>query len=407
MTALADVLPAGVIASQGHGELWSTLGSEPEAVVHPESTDEVSRILSWASGEGVGVVPVGAGAHLGVRAMHGRFIVLSTNRLTGIEIYEPADLTLTAKAGTKLSDLAGEMAPHRQWLPFDPPDVENRTLGGLVAAGLSGPLWAGYGELRNHVLGATVVCGDGLVLRLGGRVVKNVAGFDLLRPVVGSRGTLAVITSVCVRLFPVPEIDRLLVLRAESLADLVEAARAAATAPVLPASSVLLTPVAESGGGAALMLRLHGAQETVDAEQGKLERHMRVSFEAFEGEGAQKLTRVARDHASGSPIVLHLAMLPSRLPEMVSLLARVPRAEVCVDAYAGNVRVGLGSLDADFLPELRREIESLGGTVAVQQFIAGVDAGGIGPEPSPEEVELTARLRQVFDPEGVLWRRPQ
>src|SRR5680860_1056589 len=105
--------------------------------------------------------------------------MLSTARMSGVEIYEPADLTLTAGAGTPLRELAEALAPHDQWLPFDPPDADGRTLGGLVAAGLSGPLAAGYGPLRNHVLGATVVCGDGRVLRLGGRVVKNVAGFDL------------------------------------------------------------------------------------------------------------------------------------------------------------------------------------------------------------------------------------
>ena len=405
MTALVDLLPAEAISEQDNRERWSALGGELEAVVYPESTEDVSRILAWASEEGVGVVPAGTGAHLGARSMKGRFVILSTERLNGIEIYEPDDLTLTAKAGTKLSTLARELSPHRQWLPFDPPDSESRTLGGLVSAGVSGPLWAGYGELRNHVLGATAVCGDGLVLRLGGRVVKNVAGFDLLRAVVGSRGTLAVLTSVCVRLFPVPEIDRLLVLKADSLADLVEAARGAATAPILPASAVLLQPAGEIGAGAALMLRLHGAEATVDAEQAKLERHMRVQFERIQGDRVQALTRSARDHASRAPFVARVAVLPSHLAEVVRLLDRAPFADVTVDAYGGAVRIGLGPGELDFLPELHRRVESLGGTVGMERLPAGTDPAPLVSERSPEELDLTDRLQRVFDPRGALWRQ--
>ena len=196
-TALTDVLPSEALADDGAPEPWPQLGSAPEAMVRPESTEEVAAVLAWASEQRVGVVPIGSGSRLEVRRMEGRFVVLSTSRLTGVDIYEPADLTFTAKAGTRLDGLNEELRAHAQWIPFDPPRVLDRTLGGLVAMGESGPLAMGYGELRNHVLGMTVVCGDGRTLRLGGRVVKNVAGFDLLKPMVGSRGRLAVITSVC------------------------------------------------------------------------------------------------------------------------------------------------------------------------------------------------------------------
>ena len=143
--------------------------------------------------------------------------MISTARLNGIEIYEPADLTLTARSGTSLVDIAAELRSHSQWLPFDPPRLLDRTLGGFVATGQSGPLWMGYGELRNHVLGMTIVSGDGRLLKLGGRVMKNVAGFDLLKPIVGSHGRFGVITSVSIRAFPVPAVERVLVLRADSV----------------------------------------------------------------------------------------------------------------------------------------------------------------------------------------------
>jgi len=137
------------------------------------STEEVADTLRWAAANDIGVLPVGSAARTAPPRRDGRFVVLSTDRLTGMEIYEPADVTLTAKGGTPLEEISDALRAHRQWLPFDPPGAAGRTLAGLVATGESGPVATGYGELRNHVLGATVVCGDGRVLRLGGRVVKD------------------------------------------------------------------------------------------------------------------------------------------------------------------------------------------------------------------------------------------
>ena len=211
-TGLADVMPADRIttpeedagllarlASAGHGR--------PEAVLHPTSTSEVVEVMRWATANGVGVLPIASGARLRPRRAASdarRWVILRTDRLAGVEIYEAADLTLTAGAGTPMRDLDGALRANGQWAPFDPPHALERSLGGLVADATRGPLWTGYGELRNHVLGMTVVTGDGRLLRLGGRVVKNVAGFDLLKPMTGSRGALAVMTSVTVRAFPRP-----------------------------------------------------------------------------------------------------------------------------------------------------------------------------------------------------------
>ncbi|MDE0729622.1 MAG: FAD-binding oxidoreductase, partial [Longimicrobiales bacterium] len=200
--SLSRLLPGEAFGHSVPSSLWDVLRTGVETVVAPGSTEEVATLLKWASEMGVRVVPIGTGAHMCPRYPRDPFIVLTTSRLKEIQHYEPADLTMTASAGASIRDLSTATAIHGQWLPFDPPDVPNRTLGGLVATGLSGPLWAGYGQLRNHVLGATIVCGDGRALRLGGKVVKNVAGFDILKLMVGSRGELAVITSVTVRLFP-------------------------------------------------------------------------------------------------------------------------------------------------------------------------------------------------------------
>jgi glycolate oxidase FAD binding subunit len=183
--SLSDVISADTIREVGTDVEWARPGARPETVIRPTSAAEVAAVLRWADSEGVGVLPIGEGDRVAPVAS-GRFVALSTERLSGIEIYEPADLTFTAGAGTAISTIVEALSPHDQWMPFDPPDVSRRSLGGLVALGESGPLWAGYGALRNHVLGMTIATGDGRVLRLGGRVVKNVAGFDLLKPMVAS-----------------------------------------------------------------------------------------------------------------------------------------------------------------------------------------------------------------------------
>jgi len=402
--SLTDVLPSEALGEVGTPVPWPLLGSAPEAVVHPESTEEVAALLSWASAQRVGVVPIGSGSGLAVRRMEGRFVVLSTNRLTGIEIYEPADLTFTAKAGTRLDGLSAELRAHGQWMPFDPPRVPDRTLGGLVAMGESGPLWMGYGELRNHVLGMTVVCGDGRTLRLGGRVVKNVAGFDLLKPMVGSRGGLAVITSVCLRVFPTPATDRVLVLRAERPEALAAVARSVGTAPLMPVSSVLFAPAQALDAGAALVVRLHGAEATVEADQATLERHLGVVFERADDGPA--VLAAARDHALDGSVVLVISLLPSRLADGLAAVCELsPDVAIAVDTYSGIIRVTLGEVDVAGLSRLRAAVEALDGALSVRASATGVDLTGSESALTPEQAELTARLERVFDPEGVLWRR--
>ena len=395
-------------------------GAGLESVARPADVDEVAQVLGRAAREGVRVLPVGSGRHVQAPVLGEGYTLLQTEALSGVHIYEPADLTLTAGSGTSVRALLDALAPHDQWLPFDPPDVEGRTLGGLVASGLSGPLATGYGGLRNHVLGATVVTGDGRALALGGRVVKNVAGFDLLRPVVGSRGTLCVITSVSIRLFPIPPVDRVLVFRAPRVDGIVPAARAVACAPILPASAVLASG-ADSGGGASLLVRLHGAKPTVDADQATLEGVVgRGADEVLEGAGAMGASTAVRDLLEGGSTdgggatagsaragVGRAAALPDRLGDVLASIGSVfDESRIVADVHTGRVRFALEPEAVEGLATLRHALEGIGGTLGFDRIPDGADSEEIErarSRPRTGEVALADRVRAVFDPAGVFW----
>jgi len=404
--ALEAAFPKGMLEVPGDAGAWALGGATPEGVLRPGSVDEVRGALSAAARAGVGVVPLGAHTASGCEPPSRPFVVLSTAGLAGIEDYEPADLTVTAGAGTTLRDLSAELARHGQWLPVDPPFARRRTLGGLVATGATGPLGAAFGAPRDHVLGLTLVTGDGRVLRLGGRVMKNVAGFDLVRLAVGSHGTLGVVVSATVRVFPRPAVERALVVRTTRPADLVPVARVVATSPVVPASAVLLAPDPWEGRGAALVVRLQGASAAVDADEVRIFAGAKVEPLRSEGERTADLFARAADHAATGALVVRGTALPAALGGAISAVAEaLPGCAIAGDVMSGRVRAALaetGRIDAFALTVLRRRFEALGGSLTLERASrelaaqVGVygDRGRAGA--------LGAAIRTRFDPEGVL-----
>ncbi|HZD04139.1 MAG TPA: FAD-linked oxidase C-terminal domain-containing protein, partial [Longimicrobiales bacterium] len=256
------VIPALEAILGGDRVAEDSRGGPP--LVSPRSTEEVAVLLEAATASGWRVSPAGRGVHPGAAGRRSAAdLVLSTSALRSVLEYEPADLTLTAQAGLDLAGVAAATGAHGQWLPLDPPGPLTATLGGSLATGIAGALAGRYGAPRDLVLGLTCVTGDGRVLRLGGRVVKNVAGFDLVKLLVGSRGRLGVIVDATLRLFPLPAADRVLVAEAESLEALVALLRAVAGAPLVPAALVAGEPGGEEAPALAVV-RLAGSRAAVD-----------------------------------------------------------------------------------------------------------------------------------------------
>ena len=167
---------------------------------------------------------------------------IEAGALRGVVEYEPGDLTLTARAGSTLAELQQATAAHGQWLPLDPAGSADATLGATIATASWGPLAAAYGTPRDQVLGCEVVTGTGDVVRAGGRVVKNVAGFDLTRLMVGAWGTLGVITEATVRLRARPEVDETLAIVLGGAESIAHASRWLRTSAFTPLAAELLSP---------------------------------------------------------------------------------------------------------------------------------------------------------------------
>jgi glycolate oxidase FAD binding subunit len=181
-------------------------GVVPRLVLEPSTVEEAAEALGRSAAERLAVTFVGGGTDLGLGGRPTRLdAVIRTLALSRLVEHAPADQVVTAEAGMTLGALREALALHRQWLAIDPPFPDRATLGGVVAANAFGPRRARFGSARDLVLGVSIVRADGTPAKGGGRVVKNVAGFDLPRLMVGSLGTLALLTTVTFRVHPLPE----------------------------------------------------------------------------------------------------------------------------------------------------------------------------------------------------------
>lgn len=362
-------------------------------VVAPGTAEEAAAVLRLASEEGWRVRI--AGARSGVAPLAGEVtdtstspepashIMLTTERLVGFTGYEPADLVVSAGAGTTLGALNARLASERQWLPLDPAGGARTSLGAIVATAAAGPLRLGYGTPRDYVLGLQLVTGDGRVIECGGRVVKNVAGYDLVKLVVGSRGTLGLATRVDLRLRALPERDLTLLIEADSPAALRDAADAIRAAGIEPVALEFLSPTATGlvlGEGMrrwVAVVRLQGNGEAVAAAE---EVVVRVG-----GRPAPDNVWAALDRVEGSA------------GEVLRLAGRSSSLTTTLDTAMELARRAAPGLRSSELP-----IMAHAGDGIVRVLLpAGPEQPPVA-QPSPSVVRLMRGIRERFDPAGIL-----
>lgn len=218
-------------------------GVSPRATVSPANAEEVAALLRYANQHGLAVVPAGGLTHQYIGEIPDRVdILLRTTRLTGIEHYDAGDLTIGIGAGATIAQLNATIAPHRQVLPAGIANAGSATVGGLLATNLHGPFKHAFGGARDWVIGVRFVTGDGCIGKAGGRVVKNVAGYDLMKVLIGSYGTLAVVVGASFKLFPAPRRTRTYVCRFGSMDEALAFRARIVGSPLSPLALELVSP---------------------------------------------------------------------------------------------------------------------------------------------------------------------
>lgn len=231
-------------------------------VESPENESELCRILQQAARDGTPVYPLGGctGLSQGLPVTTPG-IGISLAALQRLVDYPARDMTVTAEAGMLLGDLQAELHAERQWLPVDPPFANQAQLGGLVATNASGPRRFGYGTPREQLIGVRAVDGRGVAFQAGGRVVKNVAGYDFCRLLSGSMGTLAVVTQTTWKLRPLPETKAMMLVTTQ---DLDELETLLATLNNTDATPTAIELTADARTGSELGIMLEGTDAEVD-----------------------------------------------------------------------------------------------------------------------------------------------
>ena len=383
------------------------VGSGGAPVVVPGTLRELRNLMARASRDGRQVRCIGNATSLPPGYLDGPVdLVVSTRALNTVHAYDPADLTLTADAGVSLAQLERLTGDEGQWLPLDPPGRARRSLGGVLASGACGPLQGKFGTPRDHVLGLTLVTGDGRVLELGGRVVKNVAGYDLVKLAVGSGGRLGIVTSATVRLHPLPVRDVTLLYQTSRLALTVVLARSLATAPVrIPALELL----AGHGEEPTVAVRLLGSPEAVEESERVL--NVRVGREAsrrLEGKASAQWFAALERFEDDAAAVARVSHLPSRLGDLAEACAEPGPMAAHVSLGVLRVVVGRdGAADqtavSDALARLRDSVVKAGAAFRVSR--ANISRWPEAePATSPGVLALTRGIVDSFDPAGVLSR---
>jgi glycolate oxidase FAD binding subunit len=381
-------------------------GVEPSFVVEPGSVEETSELMKLAAREGLAVAPRGGGTktHVGdpPRELD---LILSTARLNEVIEHVPGDQVVRVQSGLRLDDLQERLSGSDQMLGVDPPErAAGATVGGIVAANSSGPRRYKYGTIRDLIIGITVVLSDGTVAKAGGKVVKNVAGYDLSKLFTGSLGTLGVIADANFRLHPLPEAARTIAVGVESPQAAQEAAQAIMHSQV-EATAVELRWDDESKTVSVLLESIpSGVEAKVEAAT--------FLLQPFGEVRALSEDENVLPSGDADETLLKISAPPNELAAVLdSVLGAAERKGVKTSitghAASGVTLAGLsgGGTDAqaEMVDELREIRSRRGGSVVLQkapldlkQRVGTWQTGG------RDDLGLMRRVKEKFDPRGGL-----
>jgi glycolate oxidase FAD binding subunit len=380
-----------------------------------EVTDAVRRAV--AAGEALEVIAAGTKRGLGrpVQAPHR----LDVSGLTGVVSYEPAELVLTARPGTPMAEIEALLAAHSQCLAFEPPNLAalfgerpGGTLGGLVSAGLSGPRRVKAGAARDHVLGIAAVSGRGEAFVAGGKVVKNVTGYDLPKLITGAYGTLGVLTEITLKVLPAPEDARTLILHALSVREAVRAMTGALQLPMEISAACHLP--GERDAESTTAFRLEGFTPSVTARLATLSERFGLggSRTVLEREASLEFWREVRDvtrfaAAPNEREVWRLSIPPAAGADVVERVQRaIPEVRTFLDWGGGLIWAQLPATSNEahaHASSIRGALGATGGHATLVRASTSVRASTDVFHPQAAALAaLSKRVKAQFDPSRVL-----
>ena len=408
-------------------------GQSPQAVVFPNTVEEVSHLLAAADGEGKAVVPWGAGTHMALGNLAARVdLVIGMPRLNRILEYEPADMMVVVEGGTSLEVLQSELALNGQFLPLDPPRADQATIGGILASNASGPRRAFFGTARDRLIGIRVAHPNGEVTKAGGRVVKNVSGYDMNKLYIGSLGTLGVIVEAAFKIAPLFKEKRTILLSCPSLGEAAGLGLDIPKRGVQPLALEALDPravdmisslidIRTEAGGYILAVELGGTPSAAARQ----EKEVRALCDGTavevtvipDDEGARRFWAAIRDFGRDegrlATMIVKSTSLPSEVAPLMEDISRVGKGEGLNGAVLCNITNGItysywwlqdGASDVleGVLDSLRGLAIKLHGHAVVEvcpvEFKKNIDVWGMkGPQ-----TYLMKRIKEQYDPNGTL-----
>jgi glycolate oxidase FAD binding subunit len=384
----------------------------------PRDAKDVEAAVQWALAAGKTFEIIGHGSKRGIGRAAQWDLSLDLSDLSGVTLYEPAELVLSAKAGTPIAEIEALLAASNQELAFEPMDYGpifgaapgRGTLGGALAANLSGPRRIKAGAARDHFLGFTAVSGRGETFKSGGRVVKNVTGYDLCKLLAGSYGTLAAMTDVTVKVLPRAETEQTLL-----LLGLDDAAAAKAMSVAMGSSNDVsgaahfpapLGAIIQAEAGAAVTaLRLEGVAPSVAHRMRALEALLKPfgAIAELKEDASRKLWKSTRDvapFAHDDRALWRISAEPMRAHEIASAIGEA--CERFYDWSGGLVWVALPVADDAGAAIVRRAVAATGGHATLIRAPAAIRAAV--PVFQPQDAALAAltrRVKESFDPKGM------
>ncbi|MBW4484821.1 MAG: FAD-binding oxidoreductase [Tildeniella torsiva UHER 1998/13D] len=384
----------------------------PEAVVYPATEAELAAVMACAHKHGWRVIPCGNGSKLSWGGVgSGMDLVVSMARLNQVIDHAVGDMTLTAQAGVKLADLVPLLAQHNQFLAVDPAYPDQATLGGIVATADTGSLRQRYGGLRDMLIGISFVRYDGAIAKAGGRVVKNVAGYDLMKLLTGSYGTLGIISQLTFRLYPGQDEAKTVVITgaASAIDALVSAVRLSSLTPVaLDILSPALTVRLGYGETFALLAQFQSIAPGVDEQVNALLAMIGADLFAKVLEGAEdeQIWATARDalfpksEEQPEAIVAKAGLPPAQAVAWLNQLPSSCLARIHAGSGIGTVRLAVAT--ADLVNELRAACTLNHGYLTLLEAPCSlkqlVDVWGY----SGNALSVMKAIKAQFDPNHIL-----